>query len=160
MISNHYPITYGHRYAWVIALGAVIAGGLIRHFYNTLDEGTLDWTGKAALPGAALAVVAMAGLTLYRPDAGEMEQVAFKDVYSVVQKHCVSCHSATPSNQDFTQAPGGVALDSPRQIKAAAAKIRLQVVFSKTMPLGNQTNMTDPERKMIGAWIAQGAEIE
>jgi uncharacterized membrane protein len=161
MISNHYPITFGHQYAWIIAMGVVIAGGLIRHFFNTWEGGTLDWTGKAAVPATALVILAMVAITTIQPssDAGG-EKVAFAQVYEVMQKHCVSCHSRTPTHEAFKKPPGGLMLDTPDQIKATVAKIRLQVVFSKTMPLGNLTKMSADERQLVGRWIAQGASLE
>ena len=39
MISNHYPIMFGHPWSPLIALGIVVAGGLIRHFFNVTNHG-------------------------------------------------------------------------------------------------------------------------
>ncbi|MGH8436979.1 MAG: hypothetical protein ACRERX_21520, partial [Pseudomonas sp.] len=36
-------------------------------------------------------------------------------------------------------------------------RIQAQAVATQTMPLGNITQMTQEERDLIGAWIAQGA---
>ena len=92
-------------------------------------------------------------------DAGG-EKVAFAQVYEVMQKHCISCHARTPTHEVFKKPPGGLMLETPQQIKATIAKIRLQVVFSKTMPLGNLSKMTVDERQLVGRWIAQGASLE
>lgn len=158
MISNHYPITFGHENSWIIALGVVIFGGLVRHFYNSLDEGNLDWSGKAALPAAAVVVLGLMAMTAFT--GGEevsSEKVAFKDINVIMQKHCVSCHAVTPANKLFKKAPGGLSLEKPDKIAAASKKIRAQVVLSNTMPLGNTTKMTKAERKLLGDWIAQGS---
>ena len=34
MISNHYPIVFGHPWSPFIALGIVVGGALVRHFFN------------------------------------------------------------------------------------------------------------------------------
>jgi uncharacterized membrane protein len=59
----------------------------------------------------------------------------------------------------FSAAPLGFMLDTPQQIKTQAAKIHAQSVASQVMPLGNITQMTQEERDLIGAWIAQGAPL-
>ena len=160
MISNHYPITYGHPLSWVIALGVVVAGGLIRHFYNQHDAGALDWKGKAALPLAALAILALIAVSASRLGDGGGEPVDFADVRQIVNTHCISCHSATPTDEGFEEAPLGVMFDTPKDVRKYAAQINAQTVLTDTMPLGNMTEMTDKERQLLGAWVAQGAEIE
>jgi uncharacterized membrane protein len=35
----------------------------------------------------------------------------------------------------------------------------VRAVQTKTMPQGNKTGITDPERELIGHWIDQGAKI-
>jgi uncharacterized membrane protein len=60
----------------------------------------------------------------------------------------------------FSAAPLGFMLDTPQQIQAQAAKIHAQTVASQIMPLGNITQMTQEERDLIGAWIAQGAQLD
>jgi uncharacterized membrane protein len=74
-----------------------------------------------------------------------------------VERHCTSCHSARPSNPDFPEPPKGVAFDTPEDIQRFAAKIEQQAVLSDVMPPGNVTGMTDNERRLLGAWIEQGA---
>src|SRR5690606_23319761 len=39
MISNHYPMTYGHPYGWVILAVVMIIGALVRHFFNLKNQG-------------------------------------------------------------------------------------------------------------------------
>jgi uncharacterized membrane protein len=160
MISNHYPITYGHPLSWLIAVGVVVAGGLIRHFYNQHDAGALDWKGKIALPAAGLAVVALVAVSASRVGTGYGEEVEFAQVRQIVNKHCINCHSATPTEEGFEEAPLGVAFDVPLDIRKYAAQINAQSVLTDTMPLGNMTEMTQEERDILGAWVAQGAEIE
>ncbi len=54
------------------------------------------------------------------------------------------------------QSRKNVKFDTPAQIKAEAARIRAVAVTTKTMPLGNQTKMTQAERVLLGRWIADG----
>ena len=70
---------------------------------------------------------------------------------------CAACHSATPAITDFGVSPGGVSFDDPARIQALAARIRARAVETRTMPLGNRTNMTDRERALLGKWIDDGA---
>jgi uncharacterized membrane protein len=159
MISNHYPIVYGHPWSPLIALGIVVGGAMVRHFFNTYDAGKLDWTAKAAIPAALVLLVALVALTGYRPGAPAGGNVAFADIHPIIQKHCVQCHSARPTHQGFPEPPKGVAFDTPEDIRTFAKQIEQQTVLSKTMPLGNETQMTDAERRALGAWMQAGAPI-
>ncbi|HEY4953824.1 MAG TPA: hypothetical protein VII02_02960, partial [Gemmatimonadaceae bacterium] len=70
---------------------------------------------------------------------------------------CAACHSEHPSDMTFGGAPVGVMFDTPDQIVARAARIRERALVTRTMPPGNKTNITDPERAILGRWIAEGA---
>ncbi|MBU3059755.1 urate hydroxylase PuuD [Pseudomonas indica] len=83
----------------------------------------------------------------------------FAKVSNVIHERCTVCHSAQPTSPLFSAAPAGVMFDTPQQIQQLAAKIHAQSVASQIMPLGNITQMTQEERDLIGAWIAQGAQI-
>jgi len=160
MVSNHYPIVFGHSWSPLIALGVVLGGGLVRHYFNKADAGLLDWTAKAAIPAAAVVLIALIAVTAYRPGAGSTgAAVAFADVHPIVEKHCTTCHSARPTNADFPEAPKGVAFDTPDQIRLHARNIEEQAVLSRIMPLGNVTGMTEEERRLLGAWVEAGAHI-
>lgn len=56
--------------------------------------------------------------------------------------------------------PSGVVLDAPAQMKLLASRIRERAVVTRSMPLGNKTNMTDDERDRLARWVAAGAPIE
>ena len=161
MISNHYPMTFGHTYAWLVALGVVIVGGLIRHFFNSYDAGSLDWSGKAAIPASAAVVIALIALTSYRQGgSAEEDPVEFSEINAMISKHCVACHAANPTHEAFEEPPKGIAFESPQEIRKYAAQIRAQSVLTETMPLGNETGMTAEERQLLGTWIAQGAKTK
>ena len=48
-------------------------------------------------------------------------------------------------------------MDTAEAVKRHAARIFARAVSTKTMPLGNQTGMTDDERAQLGAWYGHGA---
>ena len=73
---------------------------------------------------------------------------------TIAQSRCASCHAAQPTDPTIKQAPKGVMLTSLEEIKRHGPQINAQAVFSKAMPLGNKTGMTDEERAKLGAWIA------
>jgi uncharacterized membrane protein len=159
MISNHYPIMFGHPWSPLIALGIVVAGGLIRHFFNVTNHGFVTTAALASIPAAIAVIVVLMMISGYRPDAAHMGNVSFADIQPIIAKHCVQCHSATPTSKDFPEAPKGMAFDTPEEIHLYASKIEQQTVLAKIMPLGNATGMTDAERQQLGAWIAQGAKL-
>ena len=159
MISNHYPIMFGHPWSPLIALGIVVAGGLIRHFFNVTNHGFVTTAALASIPAAIAVIVVLMMVSGYRPGAINTGAASFADIHPIIAKHCVQCHSATPTNKDYPAAPKGVAFDTPEEIKRYAAKIEQQAVLSDIMPLGNTTDMTDLERQKLGAWIREGAPL-
>jgi uncharacterized membrane protein len=161
MVSNHYPAMFGHPWAPFIALGIVVAGALIRHFFNVTNHGIVTRAAIASIPAAALVIIVLIVVTAYRPDQGAaVGEVTFTDIQPIVAKHCVTCHSATPSHEGFAEAPKGVAFDTAEALRVHAEMIRKQAVLSDIMPLGNETGMTERERRMLGAWIDQGANLQ
>jgi uncharacterized membrane protein len=160
MISSHYPAMYGHPWSPLIALGVVVAGGLIRHFFNITNHGIVTRAAIASIPAAVVVIIVLIAVTAYRPDQGAaLGNVAFGEVQPIIAKHCTSCHSATPSHEGFLEPPKGVAFDTAEEIRIHAEMIKKQTVLSQIMPLGNETGMTVRERRMLGAWIDQGARL-
>ena len=84
---------------------------------------------------------------------------SFEEANAVIQARCVQCHSANPTDDQWSTAPNGVMYDTPEQIKAMADKIMTRAVRTHTMPQGNKTGMTDEERTILKRWILQGAQI-
>ena len=77
-----------------------------------------------------------------------------------MQKRCVSCHSAAPTDDVYKVAPNGVMYDTPEGIVAKKDLIMQRVVITKTMPQNNKTNITEEERNTLRCWIEQGAKLE
>ena len=124
MISNHYPAVFAHPHAPLIAMGIVLFGGLVRHFFNSADAGTLDWTAKAALPASAVLILALIVMTAHRGGTAATGSASFAQIHPIIGKHCVQCHSATPTNEAFIEAPKGVMFDTPAQIRTPCRQHR------------------------------------
>ncbi len=157
MISNHFPSTYSFEYNWAILAGLAILSVLVRHYFNTRHETQkYVWT----LPAAALGMIALAFVTAPKTAETSATQVSFSQVKQIIDERCSVCHSATPTFAGFSAAPLGVIMDTPEQIKLLAPRIQAQAITTQAMPLGNVTQMTQPERDLLGTWIAQGALIK
>ncbi|NVB40069.1 urate hydroxylase PuuD [Pseudenhygromyxa sp. WMMC2535] len=155
MVSNHYPFTYGNQWNWALLAAIALVGAGTRHWFNLKDEGKQNvWI----LPAAALAMVALAFVSKPKSYA-DYRTVGFEEVRTIVGQRCVTCHSAAPTHGGYKAAPQGVMFDKPEQIATLAPRINSVVVVAKTMPLANQTGMTEEEREIIAAWIAQGADV-
>ena len=158
MISNHFPFLYGHEHAWLVLLALMLIGAWTRHFFNLRRRGRTVW----AIPVTAAAATLAVAIAIEPEEGGRAgaEPVAASEAQAIVERRCTTCHSANPTSEQFTSAPGGVVLDTTEQIVARADAIRAQAVDSRAMPLGNATGMTDEERDRLGAWIAAGAPVE
>jgi uncharacterized membrane protein len=155
MLSNHFPFTYGHSYAWLILVALLVIGAWVRHFFNLRHMGRTVWW----IPASAAVAIAVLAI-LIRPQnesAAGTATVPFAQVASIVERRCAACHSDHPTKVDA--APRGIKLDTPEEIKAEAQAIDQQAVQTKAMPLGNVTGMTQAERDVLGRWIAQGAKV-
>ena len=159
MISSHYPSTFGHDFGWAVLIVVFIAGALVRHWFNLRNAGQgRIWPIPAAVAIMLVLVYAtLPGGTMTDEDA---DPVTFAEAYDIVAKRCVSCHAAKPADENFDKPPKNVAFDTAEQIRNQAPKIRAVAVLTRTMPVGNETEMTDDERRVLGRWIAEGAEIE
>jgi uncharacterized membrane protein len=155
MISNHYPMTYGHQYAWAVLLAILLLGAWTRHFFNLRHKGIVK---PSILISSSIGFVILAAV-IAPPMASSTsdgnKKVSTADAMAIVNKHCVSCHSAQPTDLMFTVAPGGVMLDSEAQVRQWAQRILARAVTAQDMPFMNKTQMGDEERAVLGAWIQQ-----
>ena len=166
MVSVHFPTFYGHQYNWALLLVLVAAGAAVRHVMNV--RFTFRWWGPAlaaTIVGSLLLIMAVAHLGVTRASreratvqgTGAGDSVDFADVRSIIDRRCVSCHSMSPADASLGVMPGGVAFDTPAQIRALADRIHARAVATQTMPPGNSTRMTQPERALIARWIEGAA---
>jgi uncharacterized membrane protein len=159
MISNHYAMTYRHEHAWAVLAVIMLAGVLIRHFFNLRHRGRIEW--KYPAMGLALLIAVAVAIAPPAPSAAPAvanSAAQFAQVQSIINARCIACHADHPTQPGFATAPAGVALTDSKLIVQHAAKIYQQAVQLKAMPLANLTGMTDAERAQIGAWYAAGAK--
>jgi uncharacterized membrane protein len=152
MISNHYPLTFGHRHAWLVLIAILLLTAFVRHFFNLRHQGRI----VLAIPIGAAAGTLLLAIAI-APEKPKAAAYTFADVQSIVATRCATCHAAKPTQPGFNDPPKGFVLDTPALVVANAQKIYEQSVLSRVMPIGNLTGMTDAERATLGAWIAAGA---
>ncbi|CAH0991382.1 hypothetical protein SIN8267_01485 [Sinobacterium norvegicum] len=158
MISNHYPMTYGHQYGWLILAAICTITAFARHYFILKHRGIQKPSiivFSAALFIALLVVIAPKPPAAV--DAGT-PKVSFASVNTIIEQRCVACHSDAPTLMPTAQ--GGVKLDQPALIKKWAPRIQARAINTHDMPLGNMTQMTDEERASLATWISQGANID
>ncbi|HUN77209.1 MAG TPA: urate hydroxylase PuuD [Steroidobacteraceae bacterium] len=164
MISNHYAVAFGARHNWLVLIAICSAGLLIRVYF--VERHTRHLRGGRTSPWPAVAGVLILAVTAAFlappavPSTGTTASGAsaaqFSAVELIVARRCVPCHAAIPTQPGITTAPKGLRLDTPESILAHASLIGPQVL-ARTMPVGNLTGMTDPERAQLLTWIGHGA---
>jgi uncharacterized membrane protein len=159
MISNHFPMTFGSRHAWLVLAVIMLSGALIRQYF------VLRHTGRNAVALPAVAIVLMLGLAVAMaptqgPADAQAAEVRFAQAGPIIAQRCAVCHAEKPTYAGFQQPPAGVMLDTPERIHAAAERIQQQAVATQAMPLGNLTQMTPDERSQIARWLARGAPVD
>jgi len=159
MISNHFPSTYGSNFNWFVLLGLSLCSVLVKHYLNKMEQGQ-----KAVwlLPIAALGIFALTFITAPKKKEVCIEDkpATFVEVNAIMEKRCVQCHSANPTDDLIKVAPNGVMFDTPEKIKNLTDKIMSRAILTKSMPQGNKTNMTQEERDLIQCWIENGASLK
>jgi uncharacterized membrane protein len=155
MISQHFPFTYARENSWLVLLGFMGLGALVRYLLNLRHQGR-DVRSSAAI-AAALGIALLVALAPQPQGAAGLTAADFPAVQKIFEARCVTCHSSTPTRAGFTVAPKGVLFDTQAEIVANARRAYEQVVVTKAMPLGNVTEMTDVERELIGRWVRSGA---
>jgi len=160
MLSNHFPATYSNEHPWLVLAVVFIFGAGLKYIMNYRGKaGVFIWS-------ATLASLVAIGITTSGPSLAVADdkdlatmKVAFPEIHRIIQARCTNCHAQYPSNTAFMSPPAGMILEEPAQIAQLAPRILERVYVNKTMPLGNQTNITEEERKKIAAWVIQGAQI-
>ena len=93
MISKHFPMTYGHDFAWAVLVALMVIGAWVRHYFNLRHTGRNAWaipaTAAAAIAGIAVWIAPSGeeGAPAVAPPAGALE--AGKAAFSA---NCGSCH--------------------------------------------------------------------
>jgi uncharacterized membrane protein len=158
MISNHYPMIVSAPLNWLWLAGLGVVGVTIRHFFNLKNAGQLRFD-VLALGALAFATVAVLNETARPPPPAAVAVPAFAEVRALVDRRCVMCHAARPTHKGIVAAPNGVMLDTDEGLTKNAAKVYERAVNTRSMPLNNETHMTEAERASLGAWIKAGARV-
>ncbi|SOZ49368.1 conserved hypothetical protein, DUF989; putative TRANSMEMBRANE PROTEIN [Cupriavidus taiwanensis] len=160
MLSNHYSMTYAHKYNWVVLILIMLSGVLIRQFFILKHKGKINvlWpaAGVAALGVVAVMIAPQPRPAVAKADGEAAAAVSFAKVQEVMNARCVQCHAEQPKM--MPTAAKGIKLETPEDIKAHAQLIYQQAVQQKAMPLGNVTQITDDERALLGQWFEGGAK--
>ena len=149
MTSNHYAMTYGHEYNWLILIGISLAGALIRVFFVARHG------GRASPWPLVIAVLLLAGIAaaiVPRSGGERAAGITLDDVRPVIEHRCVSCHASQPTHAAFPAPPAGVIFENDQQIVQDAERIYQQTVVTRAMPIGNLTGISEEERQLIDAW--------
>ena len=166
MLSNHYPLSFGTEYAWIIASLIFLTGVTIRHYFNTMHK-----TGKGPHWTWAVTVLLMLliawlstvrtgdtwqeaearPLTAYEERYASAE--SFDAAFNTVIGNCSMCHAREPVWGNMQWAPKGVYLETPSDVARHASAIYLQAGVSHAMPPPNAVQM-DPEARMtLVKWV-------
>lgn len=159
MLSNHFPGLYGHPQPWAVLGLLFLAGAGLKYVMNFRRR-----THPVVLVGTLASFVGVFALTAPKalaidPAYAAGPKVSFATAQTIVQTRCVTCHAQAPTNPSFAAPPSGVMLDTPERIAAYSERIFVRAVQTRTMPLGNLTFITDEERHLLGAWVAQGGDV-
>jgi len=157
MISNHFPVTYQNEHNYIIFIGIALAGALIRHWFILRHRGQQN-----SLIWVTVGIIAAGLFFMTLPQSRSAgAAVSYKqEIAPLIQKHCISCHSQSPTDPAYKSPPNGTAYDRPEDVSRMASKISIFAVQSQAMPLANRTGMTKEERELLGRWIDQGARID
>jgi uncharacterized membrane protein len=146
MLIGHFAFVFGADDAWIVFVLVAVLTAFVRVFFNRWHAGRRAWWIPVV---AALAVVALA--IWLQPDKATPAQtgaVSIAEVQGVMTARCATCHSGA-------SAPLGIRFETAEQIEARADDIERQAVLTRAMPPGNATGITDAERELLGAWVAQ-----
>ena len=158
MLSNHYSFAYSAKHNWLVLVGMMLAGALIRSSFVARHKALathrpVPWRyaaiGTAMLVAIVVAIMPAPSAAL--PDAAAPPPT-FAMVEPVFAQRCSMCHNARLASKN-------VRLDAPDEIAKHAQQIYQQAVVQKIMPMNNATQITDAERALIGRWFNGGAPV-
>ena len=165
MLSNHYGMLYSHPHNWLVLVGLMLVGALVRTWFVKRHKGVNPWSLLAIVAALLAALIvwlapkpmATEG-TAGAPATGAMSaastpavtpaKVSFEEVRKIVNDRCLACHNAA-------LAPKRIQFHEPQLIELLAAEIYQQAVAQRAMPLNNATGMTDEERAILGRWVKE-----
>lgn len=158
MISNHYAMTFGARYNYLVLIAMSAAGACIRVYFVQRHKASSRQGHTSAL-SVILAALTLAGVAFALSPSrtrGISTAPSFAQVRAIIGVRCTSCHAANPTQPGFNAPPNGVLLDTPEHILAHVMQMHEQLA-TRAMPLGNITGMTEEERALMLTWLQNGS---
>jgi uncharacterized membrane protein len=167
MISNHYAMTYGSHYNWLVLIGLSFAGACVRAWFVARHRLEHPRGLRPVMPAAAalltlatliyvMAPASTPAIAAITPAATSSATAAVDDTHAqrIVEQRCVPCHAEHPSEAGFSAPPNGLVFQTLAQLAAHAPEVRQQLTM-RTMPLGNLTQMSEEERIVLLQWIGR-----
>ena len=156
MISNHYPMLYGHAHGWAVLAAIGFITAFARHFFNLRHQGI---TRPSILIISALLLLLLAwAMAPSRPDTAELDgapRVPDEQISTLIQTHCQACHAQSPTHPAFQAPPAGISLTTLELLQQHTEQVYRTTVATDYMPLGNTTGITREERDQLGIWLQQ-----
>ena len=156
MISNHYPMIFNHSANWLVLMAIVLITAAIRQYF------VLRHFGKhqplifiVAIIATVVLAYAIAPKNVELTLEQQQQLLSDKQVQSIIEQRCSSCHSNNNSDDIFKTAQAGIVFSDLTSIKQWAPRIKARVVDAKDMPFMNKTQMTATERRHLSIWLAQ-----
>lgn len=164
MISSHFPSTYGHSMNWLVLVAVSVISVVVRHYFNVRKTIKMLWW---LLPAGFVAMLLVMWWTapLQQQTVVEAENstgvVDTDEILVVVRQRCSGCHAQAPDQPGFSAPPAGLLLESIEEIEKNRDRIYQATVLTRTMPIGNLTQMTDPERRLLAQWyLSSGVKTQ
>ncbi len=164
MLSGHAPLLFAGPHNGLAAAFFLAAGFLIRRFFLKRARGL---GSDRKLAGAAAACL-VAALILSAPRNPPGEKAAANsagqaiamvlhpgvaEAQTIVEQHCVACHSATPQAAGLAHAAGGRDFSAVALLEKYRGEILRAAVYSDAMPPpGAAAALDDDERLTLFRW--------
>lgn len=151
MLSNHFSLIYSHPTGWFLLIVLMVAAFLVRIYFVQRHFNRGDWKVMLAAVSLIVTVAIFLAPSSVVSNVRSMESISTDSIYPIIQTRCAGCHSATPTLMPIT--PKNLILTSRELIEQNSAKIYMQVVQQRAMPVGNLTQMTEDERTLVKSWF-------
>lgn len=153
MISNHYPMTYGHEQGWLVLVAIGFISAYARHFFNLKNQGV---SKPSILVISAIMLAALAAAMVPAKIEAQKGETILTDTQAmtIIGQRCISCHAVNPTHAGFASAPAGIILETVEQVLTVKDKM-IPALQTGYMPLGNLTKMTDKERQQVMVWLSK-----
>ena len=155
MLSNHYAMLYSARWNWAVLVTLMLAGVLVRSYFVKRHKGVNAWglvLTAVAMLGGLIGALAPAGPASMARQSLAAPTPTLGQVQAIVAQRCQMCHNATLSQKN-------IQLHTPALIEQNAQALYQQAVVLKQMPLNNATQITEPERALLGRWFEAKAGL-